>query len=130
MENLWLLAGLAGLAALALLRLRQMLRWVRCEATFLGIEKQLPLGMSYTGQALPISFNLPDGTEIHAVLSNYSRGGLPPAGARLQIRYHPQDPSRAEWAAAVPVLALVCAVLLAVLVSVLQRSLPDAGLLG
>lgn len=129
MENLWLAAGVTGVAALALLRLRQMLRWVRCEATFLGLAKQLLGGVSYMGQALPISFRLPDGTEINAVLRNYSRGGLPRTGTRFQILYDPGDPEHAEWAAAVPLLALVCAVLLAVLVVVLRRSLRDAGFL-
>jgi len=47
MESLWLAAGITGVAALALLLLRQMLRWVRCDATFPGLAKQLAGGMSY-----------------------------------------------------------------------------------
>ncbi|MBP0496401.1 DUF3592 domain-containing protein [Pararoseomonas indoligenes] len=129
MENLWLAADITGVAALALLRLRQMLRWVPCEATFLGLAQQAAWGFTYTGQALPIAFRLPDGREVRAALRNYGRGGLPPNGARLQIRYDPDDPTRAEWAAAVPLLALVLAVLLAVLATVVQRALRDAGFL-
>ncbi|WP_458098161.1 hypothetical protein [Roseomonas sp. WA12] len=126
MESLWLVAGIAGVNALALFRLRQMLGWERCEATFLGMEKPI-FGGSYMGQALLISFPLPDGGEVRTALRNYSRGDPPRLGARLHIRYHPGDPERVEWAAAVPVLVSVIAILLAVLVVVLRRMLRDAG---
>ncbi|WP_338665442.1 DUF3592 domain-containing protein [Pararoseomonas sp. SCSIO 73927] len=129
MENLWLAAAILGVAGLALLRLRQMLRWVRCEATFLGIAEPRRQGGSYTGQPMPILFRLPDGTEVRAALRNYGRGNLPRVGARLQIRHHPDDPERVEWASAVPLLALVLTLLLAVLVAVLRRSLREAGFL-
>jgi len=113
---------------MALLRLRQLLRWVRCEAAFLGVANPPAFAVSYTGQALPILFSLPDGTEVKAALRNYSRGKLPRTGARMQIRYHPENPERVEWAAAVPLLALVVAVLFAVLVLVLRRVQSSAGM--
>lgn len=52
MENLWLAAGITAVATLALLRLRQMLRWVRCEATFQAIESPSVWRVSHMVQAL------------------------------------------------------------------------------
>ena len=127
MENMWLAAGIATVAALALFRLRQMMRWVPGEARFLGIAKPVLWGTAHAGQALPISFLLPDGAEVRTELRNYSRGGLPPVGSRLRVRYDPASPERAEWAAAVPLLALVLAVLLAALFVVLRRLFRDGG---
>ena len=127
MENLFLAAFIAVVAGLALFRLRQMLRWVRTEATFLGAETP-SFGGSYLGQALPIAFRRPDGTEVRAALRNYSRGDLPRTGTRIAIRYDPDEPERAEWAASVPVLTVLVAVLLCILVAVLRRALHGPGL--
>lgn len=130
MENLWLAAAIAGVTLLALFRLRQMLHWVPAEAIFLGFAKPLPWwGGTYTGQPLPISFRLPDGTPVRAALRNAIPGG-PRVGERLRIRYHPRDPERVAPASAVPLLALLVAALLYALVVVLRRSLRDAGLMA
>lgn len=123
------IAGITIVAALALFRLRQMLRWVRGEAQFLGITDSIIPGIAYSGQALPIAFRLPDGTEIHAALRNYMRR-LPKVGESVAIRYDPRDPERVEWAAAVPVLAIVLLGLVAALVSLLWRSLHMAGVVA
>jgi hypothetical protein len=120
------IAGITVVAALALFRLRQMLRWVRGEAQFLGITDSVMPGIAYSGQALPIAFRLPDGAEIHAAPRNYMRR-LPKVGESVAIRYDPRDPERVEWAACVPVLGIVLLALVAALMSLLWRSLRIAG---
>lgn len=54
---------------------------------FLGIEKSVAWGVTYTGQPLPISFRPPDGRDVYAALRNFTVGG-PRIAEQLQMRYH------------------------------------------
>lgn len=97
MQYLALVLMAALVTLVGTLKVRELLRWTRTRATFLG----LPNAWSYTGQKLPIAFTLDDGTEVRSTLRLFSRAGPPAVGTQLDIVYDPADPSRAEWAAAI-----------------------------
>ena len=64
-------------------------RWVRCEAT----AHTPPDFKRGTGEKIPVSYKLPDGRELTAGYTLYSKNAVPEAGETLFIRYDPQSPN-------------------------------------
>lgn len=97
------------LAALAGAILWRLSRWTNCDAVSMAPENPT---WTYTGQQLPISYTLPDGTEVRSSLTLDGRSGIPKRGSTIAILYDPLRPTSATRAWTPLVLVAVIGVLL------------------
>ena len=93
-----LLAVPAILASVILRSNRRSRSWLRTTATVLsdGARQWGPVRVSLSGQAIPITFSLPSGSQVTSNLTLEQEADPPTPGATVEIVYDPADPRRVE----------------------------------